>query len=121
MAEAYVDRVANELADMALADQAASGDETIVDQIGEILGASSQTLQETYLTAVRVRRAEARARDILGRRKENGYKEAPKPKAAPLQGLPEDTEEEASEIVDAPEPQTKTPAPSGTAPRRVTR
>ena len=31
--------------------------------MGEILGASSQTLQESYLTFVRVRRAEERARD----------------------------------------------------------
>jgi len=61
----YTLEKANELADLALAESAASGDERIVDQIGEILGASSQTLQEAYLTAVRVRRAEARAREML--------------------------------------------------------
>jgi len=68
MAEAYVDKVANELADLALADQARTGDVGIVDAIGEVLGASSQTLQETYLTAVRVRRAEHRARTMLAER-----------------------------------------------------
>jgi len=68
MAESYVDKVANELADLALADQARTGDVGIVDAVGEVLGASSQTLQETFLTAVRVRRAEARARNMLAER-----------------------------------------------------
>ncbi len=61
----YLDKTADELADLALAEQDASGDEKIVANIGEVLGASSQTLQEAYLTAVRVRRAEARARAML--------------------------------------------------------
>ena len=64
----YVDDVANDLADRALADALRTGDDKIVDQIGEILGASSQTLQEAYLTFVRVRRAEARARELLATR-----------------------------------------------------
>ncbi|WP_377505151.1 hypothetical protein [Octadecabacter sp. R77987] len=59
---------ADELAQLALADQERSGEEKVVDEIGEILGSSSQTLQEAYLTAVRVRRAEARARALLERR-----------------------------------------------------
>ncbi len=96
MAESYLDKVANELADLALEDQAASGEIAIVDQIGELLGASSQILQEAFLTAVRVRRAEARARDLLASRQANGFKAAPKPKAAPLQGL-SDEEKEAAE------------------------
>ncbi len=95
MAESYLDRVANELADLALEDQAASGDIAIVDQIGELLGASSQILQEAFLTAVRVRRAEARARDLLSSRKANGFKAAPAPKAAPLQGLSDEDKEAA--------------------------
>ena len=68
MADSYVETVAGELAELALADQASSGDENIVEAISEILGASSQTLQEAFLTAVRVRRAEARARELLARR-----------------------------------------------------
>lgn len=68
MADSYVDKVAGELADLALADANATGDEKIVDMIGEILGASSQTLQEAYMTAVRVRRAEGRARELLAKR-----------------------------------------------------
>ncbi|MCO4841370.1 MAG: hypothetical protein KC439_00490 [Yoonia sp.] len=61
----YTQETANELADLALAEQTASGDEKIVQAIAEVLGASSQTLQEAFLTSVRVRRAEARARELL--------------------------------------------------------
>jgi hypothetical protein len=64
----YTEETANELADLALAEEALTGDMKIVDQIGEILGASSQSLQEAYLTAVRVRRAEKRVRDLLADR-----------------------------------------------------
>ncbi|MEJ6398162.1 hypothetical protein [Yoonia sp. 208BN28-4] len=62
---AYVDDVADELADLAMAEAEASGDDKIIDRIGEILGASSQSLHEGYLTGVRVRRAERRARAVL--------------------------------------------------------
>ncbi|MBS1302817.1 hypothetical protein [Loktanella sp. SALINAS62] len=64
----YVEEVANELAAKALADEARTGDIKIVDQVAEILGASSQTLQESYMTFIRVRRAEKRARDLLATR-----------------------------------------------------
>jgi len=117
MAEPYLIRVAGELADEALADQAASGDIKIVDQIGEILGASSQTLEEAFLTAVRVRRAETRARETLARRKANNYADGPAPKAAPLQGSDAQAEEPEAEP-EAPETPT---APNPNAPRRVSR
>lgn len=68
MSDNYVEHVAGELADLALADAAASNDDTIVDVISEMIGASSQTLQEAFMTAVRVRRAEARARAHLAGR-----------------------------------------------------
>ncbi|MBB5721606.1 hypothetical protein FHS72_001218 [Loktanella ponticola] len=61
----YTDNTANELADKALAEAELCGDDKIVDRIGEILGASSQSLEEAYLTAIRVRRAEKRARALL--------------------------------------------------------
>ncbi|RMH40336.1 MAG: hypothetical protein D6688_12945 [Alphaproteobacteria bacterium] len=41
------------------------GDETIVDKVSSAVGASSTTLQEAFLTAVRIRRAEAHARRVL--------------------------------------------------------
>lgn len=61
----YTENTAQDLAQKALAEAEASGNTAIVDQIGELLGASSQSLQEAYLTAIRVRRAEARARELL--------------------------------------------------------
>ncbi|WP_458790372.1 hypothetical protein [Yoonia sp. MH D7] len=61
----YTLDTANELADLAIKEQEASGNENIVPNIAEVLGASSQTLQEAFLTAVRVRRAEIRARELL--------------------------------------------------------
>ncbi|MGH1330547.1 MAG: hypothetical protein ACRBBK_06665 [Paracoccaceae bacterium] len=57
--------VADDLAKQALAAYGRTGDEGILDRIGEVLGSSSQTLMEAYLTAVRIRRAEARARTML--------------------------------------------------------
>jgi hypothetical protein len=48
-----------------LAEAAASGEDKIVDQVNELLGASSQSLAEAYATAIRVRRAEKRARALL--------------------------------------------------------
>ena len=66
---ALLDDMADELAQLALEDEARSGDDQIVRKVAEILGASSQTLQEAFNTAIRVRRAEARARDLLAQRK----------------------------------------------------
>lgn len=40
-------------------------DDKLVDRIAIAIGASSQTLEEAYLTAVRVRRAEKRARALI--------------------------------------------------------
>jgi hypothetical protein len=68
MSDAYLEKIAGELADLALADEKRSDDEKIVAEIAEIVGASSQTLQEAFLTAVRVRRAEKRARSLLTER-----------------------------------------------------
>ena len=63
---ALTEDMADEIAQLALADEKRSGDETIIAQVAEILGASSQTLQEAFLTSDRVRRAERRARATVG-------------------------------------------------------
>ncbi len=60
-----LETLADDLALEALAAADSSGDATLVEQVGDVLGASSQTLQEAYLTAVRIRRAERRARALL--------------------------------------------------------
>jgi hypothetical protein len=65
---ALTEDMADEIAQLALADEKRSGDETIIAQVAEILGASSQTLQEAFLTSVRVRRAERHARELLATR-----------------------------------------------------
>jgi len=80
----YTENAANELAELAMADEALSGDEKIVQRIADIMGASSQSLEEAYLTSVRVRRAERRARELLAERaaeRENAQA-APEPDAA---------------------------------------
>ena len=61
----YTEDTAQEIAGLAMAEAKASGNSELIDRIGEVLGASSQTLQEAYLTAIRVRRAEDRAREML--------------------------------------------------------
>jgi hypothetical protein len=67
---ALTEDMADEIAQLALADELRTGDENIITQVAEILGSSSQTLQEAFLTSIRVRRAEKRARDLLASRAE---------------------------------------------------
>lgn len=68
---ALTEDMADEIAQLALADELRTGDENIITQVAEILGSSSQTLQEAFLTSIRVRRAEKRARDLLASRAKN--------------------------------------------------
>ena len=105
MADSYLERVAGEIADLAIADEKASGDIRIVDEIAKVLGSSSQTLEEAFLTAVRVRKAEARARALLAERQANGYADAPAPEPAPLQGKIEAEEDSEAEPIIIAEPQ----------------
>ena len=60
-----MDELADELALKALDLEEASGDETVVKKIGDALGSSSPTFEETFLTAVRIRRADRRARRLI--------------------------------------------------------
>lgn len=46
----------------------AMGDDMLITEVSKQLGASSQTTQEAYMTAVRVRLAEKRARSYLQER-----------------------------------------------------
>jgi len=46
----------------------ATGDEDIIAEITKVLGASSQTAEEAFLTAVRVRTANRKARAVLTER-----------------------------------------------------
>ena len=65
-----VETLADALAIEALAAAENTGDEKLTDKISEVIGASSPTLQEAFLTAVRIRRADRRARELLAEFKE---------------------------------------------------
>ncbi|MEZ5722681.1 MAG: hypothetical protein R3D59_14470 [Paracoccaceae bacterium] len=69
MAEQLLFEVADELARESLELYEMTGDEEIFQEVTKIIGASSQTLEEAYKTAVRVRRAEKRALEMLAQRK----------------------------------------------------
>ncbi|MCK4712081.1 MAG: hypothetical protein KAT26_04295 [Marinosulfonomonas sp.] len=60
-----VEDLADELAKDALKATDDTGDDTVIAQVAEILGADSVTTQEAFLTAIRVRKADRRARAFL--------------------------------------------------------
>lgn len=63
------DKVLLELADKLAADTIkamdALGDDTLYEQVAKVLLATSQTSEEAYLTSIRIRMAERRAREFL--------------------------------------------------------
>lgn len=61
----YLTEIAEKLARDALEQARACNDPDLVEDVAKSIGASSTTLQEAYQTAVRVLRAEQRARDLL--------------------------------------------------------
>jgi len=66
IAEDLADKLAQDVIEAA----EALGDDRLVEQIAQAVGASSPTTEELFRTAVRVRIAEARARRILNDRLE---------------------------------------------------
>lgn len=62
---ALLEEVADNLARKALEVILKTGDEDIEKRIAGEIGASSPTLQETFLTAMRIRKAEARGYALL--------------------------------------------------------
>lgn len=65
MSDAVVIEMANNLAEECLAVQSEVGDDRLFMKVGDVLGASSQTLEEAFLTAVRTRMANDAARRFL--------------------------------------------------------
>ncbi len=57
--------LADQLAQDALKAVEITGDDQIIDELATLMGATSQTAEEAFLTAVRVRRANAKARQML--------------------------------------------------------
>lgn len=68
MSDPNVTAMANELAEDCLAVQKETGDDRLFMEVATEIGASSQTLEEAFLTAVRTRMAEAKGRAFLARK-----------------------------------------------------
>lgn len=64
-------QLSDELAREALEIVEKTGDDRIISELSQIMGASSQSLQEGFMTMVRVRRAETLSRKILAEAKAN--------------------------------------------------
>lgn len=65
MSDPTVTAMANKLAEECIAVQIETGQDRLFMKLGEVLGASSQTLEEAFLTAVRTRMAEKQGKDFL--------------------------------------------------------
>ncbi len=61
----YLEGIADDLAKKVLADPNNLDDSTVIQLIASAISASSATLEETFLTAIRIRRAEIRANLVL--------------------------------------------------------
>lgn len=77
---ALIDDIADELALQSLKIINATGDDAFVQRVADTIGGSSQTMEEAYLTAVRVRRAEQRARQLLDKLTAEVARSLPTPK-----------------------------------------
>ena len=60
--------MANKLAEECLAVQGELGNDRLFMEVGDVLGASSQTLEEAFLTAIRTRMANDAGRRFLAQR-----------------------------------------------------
>ena len=68
MADPAVTEMANKLAEECLAVQTEIGDDRLFIKVGDVLGASSQTLEEAFLTAIRTRMANDAGRRFLAQK-----------------------------------------------------
>ena len=72
----FIQELADALARDVLAAQDELGDDRYYEQMAQVLLAASPTLQEAFMTSVRIRLAERRGRDFLNRtlkaRREDG-------------------------------------------------
>lgn len=64
----FITELADRLAADALQAEEDYDDERLIEQLSTTIGAASQTLQEAFMTSVRIRRAEKRGRIWLDRR-----------------------------------------------------
>ena len=97
-----VEDVADRLAKEALALMLKTGDETVEKRVADEIGSSSPTLQENFSTAMRIRKAEARALGLLKRLEKDAADRAarpapPKPEPEPAVKAPKAAEEAAAD------------------------
>lgn len=63
-----IETLAQKLAVDTLKVQDACGEERFYVEVGQVLGAASQSLEEAFLTEIRVRLAERKAREFLNKK-----------------------------------------------------
>ncbi|UWQ43182.1 hypothetical protein K3718_08890 [Leisingera aquaemixtae] len=63
-----IETLAQKLAIDTLKVQDACGEERLFVEVGQVLGAASQSLEEAFLTEMRVRLAERKAREFLNKK-----------------------------------------------------
>ena len=68
MADPVVTEMANKLAEECLAVQNETGEDRLFMEVSTVLGASSQTLEEAFLTAIRTRMANDKGRAFLAQK-----------------------------------------------------
>jgi hypothetical protein len=69
-----IERMADDLARKALALELQTGNDRIADTVAKAIGVSSATLQEAFMTALRIRRAAARGEDAIRDAREEAIK-----------------------------------------------
>jgi len=71
MADPVVVEMANKLAEECLEVQREVGEDRLFMKVGDVLGASSQTLEEAFLTAIRTRMANFQGQEFLAQTLKN--------------------------------------------------
>jgi hypothetical protein len=61
----FIQSLADDLARDTLASQTELDDDRFWEQVARVIGAASPTLQDAYMTSIRIRLAERRGRDFL--------------------------------------------------------
>ena len=66
-----LERMADDLARKALALEQQTGNDRIADNVSKVIGTTSPTLQEAFMTSLRIRRAAARGEEALNQARED--------------------------------------------------
>jgi hypothetical protein len=69
-----IERMADDLARKALALEQQTGNDRIADTVSKAIGVSSATLQEAFMTSLRIRRAAARGEEAIREAREEAIR-----------------------------------------------